>query len=78
MVCNCYCFKMSYFLQKTHAYHCFKDDVPEEIKKMRLQEIITTFHSIASIRNKRFIGTHQLILLDKVSSTVVEIFATYI
>ena len=47
-----------------------KDDVPEETKKARLQEVINTFNSIASTRNKRFIGTHQLVLVDKVGITV--------
>lgn len=47
-----------------------KDDVPEETKKVRLQEVISTFNSIATIRNKRFIGTRQLVLVDKVGITV--------
>lgn len=53
--------------KKTHAYHQMNDDVPEVTKKRRLQELIDTYHSIASARNKRFIGTHQLALVENVS-----------
>lgn len=53
-------------VQKTHAYHRMNDDVTGETKKKRLQELIDTFHSIAAIRNKRFIGTHQLVLVENV------------
>jgi tRNA A37 methylthiotransferase MiaB len=42
------------------------DDVPEDTKKRRLKELIDTFYSIASTRNKRFIGTHQLVLVESV------------
>ena len=60
-------------LQKTHAYHRLHDDVPEEIKKSRLQEVIKTFHSIAAQRNKRFIGSKQLVIVEKnVSKCVVQ------
>lgn len=63
--------KITFFLllivQKTHAYHRMKDDVPEEIKKARLKEIIDTFYSIAGTRNQRFIGSEQLVLVEKVS-----------
>lgn len=55
------------YLQKTHAYHKLKDDVPEDIKKKRLQEVIDTFNFIALDRHRRYIGTHQLVLVDKVS-----------
>ncbi|XP_064404883.1 mitochondrial tRNA methylthiotransferase CDK5RAP1-like [Halichondria panicea] len=53
--------------KKTHAYHRMTDDVPEEVKKARLQELITTFHSIAAVRNQRFIGSEQLVLVEKTS-----------
>ncbi|XP_003384079.1 PREDICTED: CDK5 regulatory subunit-associated protein 1-like [Amphimedon queenslandica] len=49
--------------KKTHAYHRLKDSVPEDIKKKRLAEIISTFYSLSGSRNKRFIGTEQLVLL---------------
>ena len=44
-----------------------KDDVPEEVKKRRLQEIISTFYSLVGERNKRLVGTHQLVLVEGVS-----------
>ena len=49
--------------QKTHAYHRLEDSVPEDIKKKRLHEIVNAFYSLAGSRNKRFIGTEQLVLL---------------
>lgn len=53
--------------KKTHAYHQMKDDVTEYAKKKRLQELIDIFHSIASVKNKRFIGSDQLVLVENVS-----------
>ena len=44
-----------------------KDDVPEEVKKERLREIADLFYSTAAQRNKRFIGTQQVVLVDKAS-----------
>ena len=44
-----------------------KDDVTEYAKKKRLQELIDIFHSIASVKNKRFIGSDQLVLVENVS-----------
>ena len=54
-------------LQKTHAYHTMKDDVPEDVKKRRLQEIIATFYSFVGERNRRLVGTTQLVLVEGVS-----------
>ena len=45
-----------------------EDDVPDEVKRSRLQELIHTFHSIAAVRNRQFIGTEQLVLIEKVST----------
>ena len=42
------------------------DDVPEGTKQRRLQEIVDCFHSIAAVRNRRFIGTEQLVLVETV------------
>lgn len=50
-----------------------KDDVPEEVKKRRLQELIYTFYSMANDRNQRFIGTDQLVLVESVSYIIVMI-----
>ena len=43
-----------------------KDDVPEPVKKRRLHELVSSFYSTAAIRNQRFIGTHQLVLVEGV------------
>ena len=43
------------------------DDVPEEVKKRRLRELVETFYPIAAERNRRFIGTDQLVLVESVS-----------
>ena len=43
------------------------DSVPEDVKKKRLQEISETYLSLAATRNKRLIGTEQLVLLECVS-----------
>ena len=53
--------------QKTHAYHQMRDDVPEGTKQRRLQEIVDCFHAIAAVRNRRFVGTEQLVLVEMVS-----------
>ena len=59
---------MCNIVQKTHAYHQMEDDVPEQVKKERLQEVIDTFQGIVARKNKRFIGSHQLVLVENVSS----------
>lgn len=43
--------------EKTHAHRVYKDDVPEEIKLKRLQDIIGTYQQGATKRNQRLIGT---------------------
>ena len=43
-----------------------KDDVPEDVKKRRLQEIITTFYSHVGERHRRLVDTHQLVLVEEV------------
>eukprot|EP00731_Ephydatia_muelleri_P032067 Em0023g574a len=50
--------------KKTHAYHQMRDDVPEGTKQRRLQEIVDCFHAIAAVRNRRFVGTEQLVLVE--------------
>ncbi|KAG1176293.1 hypothetical protein G6F70_001900 [Rhizopus microsporus] len=50
--------------EKTHAHRKYVDDVDEETKSRRLQEIVTTFHREASIKNQALIGTTQLVLID--------------
>ncbi|CAI8054870.1 Mitochondrial tRNA methylthiotransferase CDK5RAP1 [Geodia barretti] len=53
--------------KKTHAHHAMQDDVLEEVKKRRLQEIIDTFYSHVGERNRRLVGSHQLVLVEGTS-----------
>lgn len=50
--------------QKTRAYHRLKDDVPEEVKLRRLEELITVFREEASKANKTSVGCSQLVLVE--------------
>ena len=49
---------------KTHAYHNLQDNVPEDVKKRRLIDIIDTFKKNQFIKNKMEIGSYQLVLVD--------------
>lgn len=58
---------LSLFLkQKTRAYHRLKDDIPEEVKLRRLEELITVFREEATKANKTFVGCTQLVLVEGV------------
>ncbi|EDQ86621.1 uncharacterized protein MONBRDRAFT_33699 [Monosiga brevicollis MX1] len=50
---------------KTHAYHRMQDDVPEDVKKRRLEEIRDQFYGGATLKNQRRIGSLQLVLVEK-------------
>ncbi|CAO2578189.1 Mitochondrial tRNA methylthiotransferase CDK5RAP1 [Lemmus lemmus] len=50
--------------QKTRAYHRLKDDVPEEVKLRRLEELITVFREEASKANETSVGHTQLVLVE--------------
>ncbi|XP_008534092.2 mitochondrial tRNA methylthiotransferase CDK5RAP1 isoform X3 [Equus przewalskii] len=50
--------------QKTRAYHRLKDDVPEEVKLRRLEELITVFRKEATKANKTSVGCTQLVLVE--------------
>ncbi|KAI7905665.1 tRNA-I(6)A37 thiotransferase enzyme MiaB [Cokeromyces recurvatus] len=50
--------------EKTHAHRRYQDDVPENEKIRRLQEIVNTFHREATQKNKKLIGSTQLVLID--------------
>ncbi len=52
---------------KTLAARKYPDDVPEEVKGRRLQEVIDTVTRSSSDGNKRLIGTEQLVLIEGVS-----------
>jgi len=50
--------------EKTHAHRNYVDDVPQETKSRRLQEIVKTFHENAALRNKSYLNTTQLVLVE--------------
>ncbi|XP_040837572.1 mitochondrial tRNA methylthiotransferase CDK5RAP1 isoform X3 [Ochotona curzoniae] len=50
--------------QKTRAFHRLKDDVPEEVKLRRLEELITVFREEATKANQSFVGRTQLVLVE--------------
>lgn len=49
---------------KTHAARHYADDVPEEVKARRLQQIIDVFRDGLAARNKLEVGRRHLVLLD--------------
>ena len=51
----------------TLAARKLEDDVPEEVKKRRLQEIVDLQQSIALERTKRFVGQTVEVLIEKTS-----------
>ncbi|HBL38015.1 MAG TPA: 30S ribosomal protein S12 methylthiotransferase RimO, partial [Flavobacteriales bacterium] len=57
------CFTYSHE-ENTHAYS-LQDDVPEEIKKKRVDEIMTQQAGISFELNQKFVGTQQRVLIDR-------------
>lgn len=53
--------------ERTLAYRKFEDDVPEEVKKRRLSEIISQQMSIQHSRNKAEIGNRHVVLVEGTS-----------
>lgn len=50
---------------KTHAHRQLKDDIPEEVKQQRLQEIINVFRTQVQRRNEeREVGRLRLVLVE--------------
>ncbi|KAL0978664.1 hypothetical protein UPYG_G00173660 [Umbra pygmaea] len=49
---------------KTHAFHRLQDDVPAEVKQLRLEELISVFREEATKVNSVLIGSTQLILVE--------------
>lgn len=52
---------------KTYAARHFDDDVPEEVKKRRLAEVIETFRRCATDVNAREVGCTHLVLIEGAS-----------
>lgn len=53
--------------ERTLAYRKFEDDVPEEVKKCRLSEIISQQMSIQHRRNQNEIGQRHVVLVEGTS-----------
>ncbi len=50
---------------KTHANRTMKDDVPEDVKSRRLQEVIATFRNNIQLRNEEIeVGKLRLVLVE--------------
>jgi ribosomal protein S12 methylthiotransferase len=58
------CFTYSHE-ENTHAY-TMNDDVPEEVKKKRVDEIMTQQAGISFELNQKFVGTEQRVLIDRI------------
>ncbi|KAG8446363.1 hypothetical protein GDO86_013994 [Hymenochirus boettgeri] len=50
--------------KKTRAHHRLQDDVPLEVKKQRLEELITVFREEARRVNQTAVGSRQLVLVE--------------
>ncbi|CAM0137265.1 hypothetical protein VKS41_004974 [Umbelopsis sp. WA50703] len=50
--------------EKTHAHRKYTDNVLDDVKARRLNEIIETFHQVAETKTKKLIGTNQHVLVD--------------
>ncbi|NXG01453.1 CK5P1 protein, partial [Sakesphorus luctuosus] len=50
--------------QKTRAYHRLQDDVPADVKKRRLEELIAAFREEAARANAALVGQDQLVLVE--------------
>ncbi|KAJ6645888.1 CDK5RAP1-like protein [Pseudolycoriella hygida] len=53
--------------EKTTAHRRYSDDVPDEVKLMRLQAMVQIYRDGAAERNAMFVGKHQQILIEGVS-----------
>ncbi|XP_078485824.1 mitochondrial tRNA methylthiotransferase CDK5RAP1 [Ciona intestinalis] len=61
-----YAFLFKYSMrQKTHAYHKMNDDVPEEIKSQRLQEVIQVYQDVLPTVHQKTVGKTLLVLIEK-------------
>ncbi|NXI14352.1 CK5P1 protein, partial [Irena cyanogastra] len=50
--------------QKTRAHHRLQDDVPTDVKKRRLEQLIATFREEAAGANAALVGQAQLVLVE--------------
>lgn len=50
--------------EKTHAHRNYSDDVPEQVKLDRLQEVIDLFQQMAHHKMQTLVGSEQLVLVE--------------
>ncbi len=50
--------------EKTHAYHSLKDNVSEEMKKIRLNKMIDVFKKHQLDKNKNELGKYHIVLVE--------------
>ncbi|VDP34664.1 unnamed protein product [Heligmosomoides polygyrus] len=62
----CYVFPYS-MREKTRAHYRLTDDVPEEVKKRRHEELAAVFREESLAIHKSLIGTEQIVLVEGVS-----------
>lgn len=53
--------------QKTHAHRRLEDDVPLEVKRRRVGEVLALFRHRAKELFDQQVGSHQLVLVEGVS-----------
>ncbi|CAG0886893.1 unnamed protein product [Darwinula stevensoni] len=61
--------------QKTRAYHRMQDDVPEVVKKARLEKMVAVFRQGALELHQELIGSLQLVLVEGVSKRSIDCLA---
>lgn len=50
--------------EKTHAYNNLKDDVPEQVKKLRLTQMINQFRAVLKQRNLKELNSYHIVLVE--------------
>lgn len=65
-------------MQKTRAHHRLQDDVPAEVKKRRLEQLIATFREEAARANAALVGQAQLVLVEGVSGPGMELSSSFL
>jgi tRNA A37 methylthiotransferase MiaB len=61
---------MLIFKQKTHAHRKFIDNVKQDVKLERLQEMVSAFRTEVEQLNIALVGSKQLVLVEGVSLTL--------
>jgi tRNA A37 methylthiotransferase MiaB len=53
--------------EKTHAHRKLNDNVPEDVKQRRLEELINVYRKNLILQFEKEVGTNQLVLIDSPS-----------